>query len=708
MCSASTTRGARFSRLNTAAKHELARLDELKVRPRRYTFVTSRELTAGNKSALVTTLGRLVRDERDVMGAGDLAGLLREYPEVERAHVKLWLRSTAQLQRIVHAEVLARSEALLDDIRASLPRYVQTRSFAAARELLEDHRVVIVAGPPGVGKTTLARLLLLDVSEAGFVPFSVQSDVAEAWKLFSADEPQVFFFDDFLGRTALFESVGDDARDLGNFIRRVRRSESTRLILATREYVLRQARQQVEDLRWQELEADKYALTLDSYTRLERARILYNHVYFSTNVSARARRDLVADRAYLKVIDHRSYSPRLIEWMTGLGGHRLTADELQRFPDFCLSVLDNPERLWEYAYTRGLDDTARCLLLQLPGLPVAVALSDLEQAYRSAAKARGLASTRRAFEGALKVVQDSFVRVIQWPGGTVRVSVLNPSLVDFINRRLLDDPEELAANLRGVFFFEQTDYLARLALGAGRLSDDAGSVIATAAQRTLSREVPIDRPRVPGQTERVVVAARLAAVARWSSEAPRLRSDLAPVITGTIPEVISRTHTATGRELGELPPLASALVRVGFDVSSLVNGVKRRARQLGDDVDAYEALAELRRVVPQAFPIREWDALLNRFVEWASDVLDDGAAWFDDVGDLDHFEDVAAALGATLPDEELASAREDVEIAVAEREAEAREHRDPDDYRDDDDRYYRRDDVASDAYIDGLFGMFEG
>jgi DNA polymerase III delta prime subunit len=651
-----------FGQLNAAARREFLRMTERGLRPRRYTFVTSRELTARNKSTLAGALGDLVDDASDIVGAADLEALLRKHPQVERAHVKLWLRSTAQLQRIVNAEVLARSEALLDDIRASLPRYVQTDGFAVAHTLLHEHRVVIVAGPPGVGKTTLARLLLLDAAEAGFVPYSIQSDIAEAWRLFSPDEPQAFFFDDFLGRTALFDSVGDDVRDLGNFVRRVRRSPSTQLILSTREYVLQQAGQRVEDLRWQRLDASKYALTLNAYTRFERAHIFYNHLYFSPALTDAVRHALVRDRSYAEIIDHEAYSPRLIEWMTGFGGRALTATDLASFSDFCLSVLDNPDGLWTYAHDQGLDAPARCLLLQLLGLPAAVEIGTLELAYRAAARQRRLPTSRSAFDAALKVLEGSFVR-IRHMGGSDIVSALNPSLIDFLRRRLLDDPDELLSSLEGAVYFRQVTYLTRLALEADDNLEALADAIATAARRTIS----VPGPPAAGSDSAID---RLGSVAEWCSHDP-LRKALTPLIDEAVSVLVSWVEEADGNDIATLPPVVAQLEAAGIDGRALVAATKLQALALRDDLSAYDTLGELHRSCQHAFSAPEWAEVTTRFRDWAADRLSESINWFRDPADLARLEDAAELLAVALPRALLTEAWADMNAMMNEREYDA-------------------------------------
>jgi hypothetical protein len=695
-----------FSTLERAARRENKVLSQMKPRPRRYMFVTSRRLTASNKTKLTKALAPFIRREQDILGADDLAGLLRRHPRVERGHVKLWLRGVGALDRIVNADVLTRSEALLADIRTALPRYVQTSSFGEAHELLAEHNVVIIAGPPGVGKTTLAHLLLLDAVQAGYTPYRVQADVAEAWRLYKDEEPQVFFFDDFLGRTALFDSVRGDPRDLASFIRHVRRSDTSRLVLATREYVLQKAKFEIEDLQWQRLEADKYALTLARYSRLDRARIFYNHLYFSPEVDAPAIADLLANRAYLDVINHSGYSPRLIEWMTGLGGHVLSARERGSYARFCVSVLDDPESLWRHAYSRGLGDAERCVLLALPGLPALVSISDLESAYAAAARGRSISAARGAFEAALKVLQDSFVRVIDWGRGRLYVSAVNPSLIDFLKGQLASTPGELARTLAGSTYFEQVTLLQGVAIDAGLPEHEWVEVLAAAVGRTLDGTPPGADPMQEGRRrhEPEHFSERLERVLGWCQTAPSLTEQLTPFIAAFLSSKRKEIENRGFHAMAYWPRLLVALNRAGFVVAEELAMMKAHVLSDGETLVGFEAFRELQKVEPPLFTVAEAAGVTDRFAGWAESCLDEATGYFEDMEEFEQFEDLARVLGVDLADEALDIARDEIYEVQAEREAEARQELDVDQDEDDHRDGASHADFGDWEQIDSMFG----
>jgi Restriction endonuclease len=116
-----------FPTLLAAARREAKQLKAMKPQPSTYQFVTSRELTAANKTSLMAVLDPWIKHEQDVLGANDISAILDQHPEVERRQVKLWLTGGTQLAAILRAGSVQRSQSLLDEIRHAMPRYVQSR-----------------------------------------------------------------------------------------------------------------------------------------------------------------------------------------------------------------------------------------------------------------------------------------------------------------------------------------------------------------------------------------------------------------------------------------------------------------------------------------------------------------------------------------------------------------------------------------------------
>src|SRR4029078_238673 len=119
---------------------------------------------------------------------------------------------------------------------------------------------------------------------------------------------------------------------------------------------------------------------LASYTPLNRAQILFNHIYFS-QLSKKYKRATLQDRAYLQIIDHPNYNPRIIEYMTDRD--RLRGTSRSKYISRFIATLDNPEELWSHAFTSQILPESRILLMILVTLPRQIFLEDLTTAFTS-------------------------------------------------------------------------------------------------------------------------------------------------------------------------------------------------------------------------------------------------------------------------------------------------------------------------------------
>ena len=427
-----------------------------KLKPTRYVIATSVPLSPANKAKIVGALPSAPLVVSDVFGQDDLNNMLGLHPTIEQRHTKLWLTSRAVFDSVLHNAEITRSEFEVRKIHQQIRRYVQTEAFREAERRLGDESVVMVSGPPGIGKTTLANMLLYEHLSQGWQAVVIDRDIVEGLKLFQRQARQVFYFDDFIGATLVGEGVTATDKALLNFIALVRDDPTSRLILTTREHLYEQAAARSERLREAGLDADRVVLRMPRYTIRQRAQILYNHIYFSALPNAHVDALLEGD-FYRKIIHHKRYNPRVIEWMAS--HQRIRSVPAAQYQTFISQLLDNPLEIWRHAYEEELSHAARSLLLVLWSFEGRIGLPILNKAFLSLHRYRAnkyrFERSPQDFIRALKELNGSFTK----PWGRNAFEVADPSVFDLIGGMLREAPDNFSDLLVSATLFTQIERL---------------------------------------------------------------------------------------------------------------------------------------------------------------------------------------------------------------------------------------------------------
>ncbi|MFT8506888.1 restriction endonuclease [Acetobacter sp.] len=472
-----------YSGLLRSLRHEAEKVQRLA--PQRYILMTAASLSPANKDEIVGVIGPQFLTTCDIFGRSELNGLLGRHPEVERAHYKLWLASINVLEAVLHNDILLQSGFQVKKIYREMRRYVQGSAYPRAMKALDTCGVVILSGQPGVGKTTLADLILYEHLAREFEPVIIRENFAEGKKLFRQNRPQIFYFDDFMGVTFLGDkgSAGQqrDYRAIVEFIEMIGTAKDKRLVLTTRDHMFQQAWGASEQLRDSGIIDHKLVIHMGDYSLQQRAEILYNHLFFS-DLPPGYRDELLKDEFYFNIVKHNKFNPRLIEWLSTQ--RRLKGIAVDGYQAFVTNLLENPAEIWRHAYEQQISDAGRSLLLTLSSFGGRAGEALLREGFgklhEHRAQKYGLQRRPDDYIVARKELNGAFIM----PMPNDMIEFINPSVQDWLNSVVREAPENAVDLILGACRFTQLSQVW------GFVRSDLGGASRDTLSRQLSTLVP--------------------------------------------------------------------------------------------------------------------------------------------------------------------------------------------------------------------------
>lgn len=486
-----------YKTLLPVLKKELEKVKKLN--PERYILSTSVELSPDYKDEIMEIFRPYIKTTEDILGRKDLNNLLDLHPEIERQYYKLWLASTEVLEEILHKDVRNWSRFELDTIREEIKTYVMNDSYQKALNILNEYGYVIISGIPGIGKTTLARILIYNLLARGYEEFvCIEDDLRDGARLFQQGKKQVFFFDDFLGSNIFEVGEKDFENKLISFVKAIKREGKNKLfIMTTREYILTQAKAYYEKFDLNRIDIAKCTLDMGAYSRTIKAKIVYNHL-------ADARLDddyieqLLREQNYNKIIEHKNFNPRVVEAFIDSG--RWKGVPVEKFAQAFVQMFDKPITVWEYAF-ESLPVNARYALLVLSTMGKDVFEKDWRIAFESLLttyrEKLAITNSDAKWGKIIRLLEDCFIRTKMTDKGLMVVSLYNPSVLGFmveyirnnydVQKQLIGSAE-YAEQLYTIFTNQES--LSKAGDGYVLLSTELTDIVHEKLPLILSKEQP--------------------------------------------------------------------------------------------------------------------------------------------------------------------------------------------------------------------------
>lgn len=447
-----------YNSLKNNLKKEVDKLKKNKIPDLDYFISTSVGLTPNNKKEISKVFAGYLKSEANIFGRKDLNNLLGKYPEVEKQYYKLWLSSANVLNKIFHSKVINQSQFELEKIKNEIKVYVQNDSFSECLKILKDNNFVIISGIPGIGKTTLARLLTYHLLSKSFEEFVYLNDsINEGYQYFVENKKQIFFFDDFLGKNFLENSIGSkDEKNIVSFIEKIQKSTNKILIFTTREYILNQAQLKFDLFDKKLFKKSKCIIDLSKYTEIVKAKILYNHLFFN-DIPIDYANEILEDRFYFKLIKHKNYNPRIIEKFTS---DKSWEDiDVKKFKEELINFFDYPDTVWLKAFEGEISNLSRYMLMILLSTGTPIAYEDLMSALKhfivSHSNKYGIYFDQIKFDNSLKELENTFIKTQKDERDLIRIEYQNPSIQDFLVNYLNKKQDIQKDILNSAFFFNQ-------------------------------------------------------------------------------------------------------------------------------------------------------------------------------------------------------------------------------------------------------------
>lgn len=429
------------SGLIQALKNEVSKV--VSICPKKYYVCCAKELTAENIKQIYNLFLNYMENDSHIITLIEIDKFLTkdENKDILINNYKLWLSSTGVLDLIYNNNIFIDSEILVCDIKKNIKLFVKTIAYEKAIESLKENRILILTGEPGVGKTITSQMLVMNYAAQSYkVRHTTDglnlSDLKKALSR-NKDEKEIILLDDCFGQI-YFNMKETQTNEIISLIKYVNINPNKILILNSRVTIYSEAKQQSLQLMnsLKNGESKINILDMNNISMLEKAKILYNHMYFN-NVNKLLIEVISENKNYLKIIKHNNYSPRIIEFICNNNYDNFNKKEIF---EYVINKLNNPSDIWDDEYERKLSKVDRLLITTLYSLTLTTeAYSYFEKIFNERIiKFTDIDITKSNFSNSIKRLQKSMINIIDIRGKK-NISMINPSVNDYLRAKIIEN-----------------------------------------------------------------------------------------------------------------------------------------------------------------------------------------------------------------------------------------------------------------------------
>ncbi len=410
-----------------------------------YIIITSTNLNPASRKTIRDYAKGLMSDDINIIDGGVLKDLSCE-EKYEKIFTKFDLidKKLVELLKENSQECISmESRDYFSDFNSKY--FVETDVLYKLFDLLNKDRIAILTGDPGVGKSTMCKMLGYLFSSKRDSEYLVLErnideiqDVIEIYNQnYRQEKSKKLFivFDDFLGRTAL-DTSERQIKKLRTLYSLVSNSENLYILLNSRTQILNAAKN--EDIEFGQIIDNKHnkKITIDisKYSPVEKARIFRKNIELEFDSQSLSEKkvmnakynELIDGKKYRVIINHRNFNPRLI----GLIASQSLKNEGDYF-EYCIKSLSDPSQLYEGLFKK-MPETHKLFLACLYCFEeYPVVLREIENSFKEI-----FTDSNYDLREIEKDLEESWVIIKNDESlKNERIDFANPSIIDFISNK---------------------------------------------------------------------------------------------------------------------------------------------------------------------------------------------------------------------------------------------------------------------------------